>query len=188
MDSVQAFLRMGVPYEPTTGMKAMMARRGDITEPELNCELCERKGVLLPSSPSSSLLTLDIPLLCLQSLPFPITTYLTTINIQLRHPIGNGAAEARIPSVEPISRLIHLSLACDQCRKTKSKCERSKSDDDPCKSCLAAGTGTTSFSLTPTIQLTRSPACTFLGIPTSSPPPLPSDRSSNRSELQAWPS
>jgi len=38
------------------------------------------------------------------------------------------------------------SRACDQCRKTKSKCERFKGDDEPCKSCLAAGT-----------------ACTFLG-------------------------
>lgn len=33
-------------------------------------------------------------------------------------------------------------LACDQCRKTKSKCERFKGDDEPCKSCSAAGTGT----------------------------------------------
>jgi len=38
------------------------------------------------------------------------------------------------------------SRACDQCRKTKSKCERFKGDDEHCKSCLAAGT-----------------ACTFLG-------------------------
>ena len=36
-------------------------------------------------------------------------------------------------------------LACDQCRKTKSKCERFKGDDEPCKSCSAAGTGTEHF-------------------------------------------
>ncbi|KAF8346943.1 fungal-specific transcription factor domain-containing protein [Amanita rubescens] len=38
------------------------------------------------------------------------------------------------------------SRACDQCRKTKSKCERSVSDNIPCKSCAATGT-----------------TCTFLG-------------------------
>ncbi|KAI0308118.1 fungal-specific transcription factor domain-containing protein [Multifurca ochricompacta] len=45
-----------------------------------------------------------------------------------------------------VSNRKRSSRACDQCRKTKSKCERFKSDDEPCKSCLAAGT-----------------ACTFLG-------------------------
>ena len=44
----------------------------------------------------------------------------------------------------PISK---FRLACDQCRKTKSKCERFKGDDEPCKSCLAAGTGTEHFPL-----------------------------------------
>ncbi|KAF8640616.1 hypothetical protein AX17_000277 [Amanita inopinata Kibby_2008] len=38
------------------------------------------------------------------------------------------------------------SRACDQCRKTKSKCERPGGDNVPCKSCTAVGT-----------------ACTFLG-------------------------
>ncbi|RDB29501.1 Nitrogen assimilation transcription factor nit-4 [Hypsizygus marmoreus] len=38
------------------------------------------------------------------------------------------------------------SRACDQCRKTKSKCERPGSEASPCKSCALAGT-----------------ACTFLG-------------------------
>ncbi|KAF8078976.1 fungal-specific transcription factor domain-containing protein [Lyophyllum atratum] len=38
------------------------------------------------------------------------------------------------------------SRACDQCRKTKSKCERPGGDAAPCKSCALAGT-----------------ACTFLG-------------------------
>ncbi|KAI0049260.1 hypothetical protein FA95DRAFT_1557057 [Auriscalpium vulgare] len=38
------------------------------------------------------------------------------------------------------------SRACDQCRKTKSKCERFQGDSDVCKSCSAAGV-----------------ACTFLG-------------------------
>ena len=113
-------------------------------------------------------------------------------NIQPRHRIGKEAAEARILGPEALSRLIHLSLACDQCRKTKSKCERSKSDDDPCKSCLAAGTGTCPpFSLSyPHHQLNPLPACTFLGIPPLSHPAhlLPSDRSLNRSELQTWPS
>ncbi|SRR6266550_8415200 len=33
-----------------------------------------------------------------------------------------------------------FSSACDQCRKTKSKCERSVSDNIPCKSCAATGT------------------------------------------------
>jgi hypothetical protein len=142
---------MGVPDEPTTGVKVLMRRRGVITE-ECDCE------VVFYLVPHCSLLTLAIPLLCPQNLPFPITTYPTMTNIQLRHPIGKGAAEARIPLLEPKSRLIHLSLACDQCRKTKSKCERSKSDDDPCKSCLAAGTRTTSFSLTPTTNLTPLPS------------------------------
>ncbi|KAF8260725.1 fungal-specific transcription factor domain-containing protein [Lactarius quietus] len=45
-----------------------------------------------------------------------------------------------------ISNRKRSSRACDQCRKTKSKCERFKGDDEPCKSCSAAGT-----------------ACTFLG-------------------------
>ena len=38
------------------------------------------------------------------------------------------------------SPLIKAFLACDQCRKTKSKCERSASDNVPCKSCAVAGT------------------------------------------------
>ncbi|KAI0068074.1 hypothetical protein BV25DRAFT_1875230 [Artomyces pyxidatus] len=38
------------------------------------------------------------------------------------------------------------SRACDQCRKTKSKCERFQGDNEPCKSCSLAGV-----------------ACTFLG-------------------------
>lgn len=38
------------------------------------------------------------------------------------------------------------SRACDQCRRTKSKCERSVNETLPCKSCAATGT-----------------ACTFLG-------------------------
>ncbi|KAJ7597406.1 fungal-specific transcription factor domain-containing protein [Mycena floridula] len=38
------------------------------------------------------------------------------------------------------------SRACDQCRKTKSKCSRGSSEQDQCKSCQTAGT-----------------ACTFLG-------------------------
>ncbi|KAH9044579.1 fungal-specific transcription factor domain-containing protein [Lactarius pseudohatsudake] len=45
-----------------------------------------------------------------------------------------------------ISNRKRSSRACDQCRKTKSKCERFKGDDEPCKSCSAAGT-----------------VCTFLG-------------------------
>jgi Fungal Zn(2)-Cys(6) binuclear cluster domain len=100
-------------------------------------------------------------------------------NIQPRHRIGKEAAEARILGPEPQSRLIHLSLACDQCRKTKSKCERSKSDDDPCKSCLVAGTGTCPpFSLSyPHHQLNplHSPSLHFPRYPPLSPtPPIPS--------------
>ncbi|KAF8634943.1 hypothetical protein AX15_000674 [Amanita polypyramis BW_CC] len=46
----------------------------------------------------------------------------------------------------PASSRKRSSRACDQCRKTKSKCERSANENTPCKSCAAAGT-----------------TCTFLG-------------------------
>lgn len=146
------------------------------------------QGILLPRSPTSSHLTLVIPLLCLLNLPFPIMTYPTMTNIQTRHPIGKGAAEARIPLLGRYLGLFHLSLACDQCRKTKSKCERSKTDDDPCKSCLAAGTGTPSTSYHHHQTDSPSSACTFLGIHSTFHPPPPIDRSYKRSELQARPS
>lgn len=32
-------------------------------------------------------------------------------------------------------------IACDQCRKTKSKCERLPADSDICKNCAASGNG-----------------------------------------------
>lgn len=68
-------------------------------------------------------------------------------SIQPKLPIEKGAAEARTPCPAAPHLAYLLSLACDQCRKTKSKCERFKGDDDPCKSCLAAGTGTPIFPL-----------------------------------------
>lgn len=39
-------------------------------------------------------------------------------------------------------------LACDQCRKTKSKCERSTPDAERCKSCEANGLGESPTNLT----------------------------------------
>jgi hypothetical protein len=49
----------------------------------------------------------------------------------------------------PVDRLSSLlfidKLACDQCRKTKSKCERPAGNNTPCKSCILAGTGSHSI-------------------------------------------
>ncbi|KAI0321361.1 fungal-specific transcription factor domain-containing protein [Amylostereum chailletii] len=50
------------------------------------------------------------------------------------------------PSTQTESSRKRSSRACDQCRKTKSKCERFEGDIEPCKSCALAGV-----------------ACTFLG-------------------------
>ncbi|TFK77447.1 hypothetical protein BDN72DRAFT_830615 [Pluteus cervinus] len=48
--------------------------------------------------------------------------------------------------LHPTASRKRSSRACDQCRKTKSKCERPAGDNVPCKSCALTGT-----------------ACTFLG-------------------------
>lgn len=44
----------------------------------------------------------------------------------------------RLLATVPVS---YTPLACDQCRKTKSKCERGSRDSSPCKSCQLTGTG-----------------------------------------------
>ncbi|KAG9222442.1 hypothetical protein CCMSSC00406_0002777 [Pleurotus cornucopiae] len=57
----------------------------------------------------------------------------------------DGSDDEGYQDPQPGSRK-RSSRACDQCRKTKSKCERPDGEALPCKSCLASGT-----------------ACTFLG-------------------------
>ena len=164
MDSVQALVWID---EPTTGVKASMVCRGHITEPEC---APRRSSTFFPIfSPYSGY---SLAMSAEPSLPDP------DISDDDQHPTeaSNRKRSSRgsYPSSPTLSRLIHLSLACDQCRKTKSKCERSKSDDDPCKSCLAAGTGTSlSLSYLYHETETRPPACTFLGThPISPTPPL----------------
>lgn len=45
-----------------------------------------------------------------------------------------------------LSNFLLPNLACDQCRKTKSKCERVSGDSGVCKSCALAATGVLSLS------------------------------------------
>ncbi|THV07451.1 hypothetical protein K435DRAFT_741751 [Dendrothele bispora CBS 962.96] len=61
-------------------------------------------------------------------------------------PESEPSDDNETPEIQSASRK-RSSRACDQCRKTKSKCERGTGDEGtPCKSCQLAGT-----------------ACTFLG-------------------------
>lgn len=81
----------------------------------------------------------------------------------LSRPPGNEVAEVHTAVLLSCSLFLLIS-ACDQCRKTKSKCERSL-DGGPCKSCALVGTGQfqlislTSPSDTPFLRQ----ACTYLG-------------------------
>lgn len=120
----------------------------------------------------------------------------TTNITQLKLLTGKGAAEVRISLIShprPIpfthSSQLSPSLACDQCRKTKSKCERFKGDDEPCKSCLAAGT-CTSILLFPILSLSfprllNSPSSTSLHLFGYAPYAVPPPTHPNHSVVQA---
>lgn len=82
--------------------------------------------------------------------------------------LASAAVEARALYSFPILIVSNESThpACDQCRKTKSKCERPSGDATQCKSCALAGTR--EYSYPPTLlyytQFPYIPACTFLGM------------------------
>lgn len=146
MESVQAFLLDGASNEPATGVKAFdAAPRCYYRSWGLYCVTERWSSTFFPIfSPCSGY---SLAMSAEPSLPDH------DISDDDQH-LTNRKRSSRgsYTCFETLSRLIRLSLACDQCRKTKSKCERSKTDDDPCKSCLAAGTGTPLplLSLTPT--------------------------------------
>lgn len=60
------------------------------------------------------------------------------------------------------SAINHTCIACDSCRKTKSKCERGAGDGSPCKSCALAGSSKSDH-LSPFRLINALKACTFLG-------------------------
>lgn len=59
---------------------------------------------------------------------------------------SDGSDEEHAPDAQATANRKRSSRACDQCRKTKSKCEKGPGDGSQCKSCAQANT-----------------ACTFLG-------------------------
>lgn len=93
----------------------------------------------------------------------------TTKTVMITMPLlASAAVEARALYSFPILIVSNESThpACDQCRKTKSKCERPSGDATQCKSCALAGTR--EYSYPPTLlyytQFPYIPACTFLGM------------------------
>jgi hypothetical protein len=57
-----------------------------------------------------------------------------------------------------------IAVACDQCRKSKCKCERTAGDGESCKNCVMMNTRTSiSLTLASKFPHSNSVACTFLG-------------------------
>ena len=73
---------------------------------------------------------------------------------------GGAGAGMGLKSEKTVRR--RSSKACDQCRKSKCKCERS-SPQDPCRNCIMLGTGACPPARTRRRLTCVRAACTFLG-------------------------
>lgn len=94
-----------------------------------------------------------------------ILTRPTTIRTQIYRPILLASEVAEVsPRTTTPRPPQNECLACDQCRKTKSKCDRLNGDGGICKSCALTGTGwSLNYHSHKCVTNPRSEACTFLG-------------------------
>lgn len=120
--------------------------------------------------------------LCLQGIPATVqTTMVRHLDIRRAWWMSRSSIRTRNGAVEVREFYFRLSAACsaddhfarrvkacDQCRKTKSKCKRNPNPARPCASCEASGGGTSMSFLSQRpygSNETKSPSeCTFLGI------------------------
>jgi hypothetical protein len=73
-----------------------------------------------------------------------------------------AAAKVSFLFISSHSTYTHHTTACDQCRKSKCKCERS-APGEPCKSCVMLGTCNYPYLSSRSLSNTLHLACTFLG-------------------------